>query len=230
MDEKLISIVLVCLLIGAGAGFLIEYNVLYGKYTQLKNDYEQLEDDYSTLQNQHSQLETGYQELEANYNTLNTTYNQLRESYGALNITYYNLNESYIELSQEYADLLFHYNLLNKPASNFTTIKDLNITLALHRTIYYYKDPVSGNVTITYLNGTAFRGSFILYIRHLTKEVMSTTAWISIDGFTELYLSPPVFQFGPGNYTIGISSLSTADGYIIESRWQVFPSVQVEAK
>jgi len=59
---------------------------------------------------------------------------------------------------------------------------------------------------------------------------MSTTAWIAIDGFTKFYLSPPVFQFGPGNYTIGISSLSTADGYIIESRWQVFPSVQVEAK
>jgi hypothetical protein len=59
---------------------------------------------------------------------------------------------------------------------------------------------------------------------------MSTTAWIAIDGFTKFYLSPPVFRFGPGNYTIGISSLSTADGYIIESRWRVFPSVQVEAK
>ncbi len=119
---------------------------------------------------------------------------------------------------------------IHKPVSNFTTVKDLNITLTIDRTIYYYKDSVSGNVTITYLNGTAFRGEFILYIRHLTKELMSTTAGIAIDGFTKFYLSPPVFQFGPGNYTIGISSLSTADGYIIESRWQVFPSVQVEAK
>jgi len=118
---------------------------------------------------------------------------------------------------------------IDKPVSNFTTVKDLNVTLCLHRTTYYYKDPVSGDVTITYPNGTAFRGEFILYIRHIT-EGMSTTAWIAIDGFTKFYLSPPVFQFGPGNYTIGISSLSTADGYIIESSWQVFPSVQVEAK
>jgi len=117
-----------------------------------------------------------------------------------------------------------------KPVSNSTTVKDLNITLCLYRPTYYYKDPVSGTVTITYPNGTAFRGEFILYILHLTQEVMSTTAGIAIDGFTKFYLSPPVFQFGPGNYTIGMSSLSTTDGYIIESRWQVFPSVQVEAK
>jgi hypothetical protein len=118
---------------------------------------------------------------------------------------------------------------IDKPVSNFTTVKDLNVTLCLYRPTYYYKDPVSGDVTITYPNGTAFRGEFILYILHLTNG-MSTTAWIAIDGFTKFYLSPPVFRFGPGNYTIGIASLSTADGYIIESRWQVFPSVQVEAK
>jgi len=59
---------------------------------------------------------------------------------------------------------------------------------------------------------------------------MSLNVGIIFDGFTEFYLSPPVFQFGPGNYTIGISSLSTFDGYIIESRWQVFPSIQVETK
>jgi hypothetical protein len=119
---------------------------------------------------------------------------------------------------------------IDKPVSNFSTVKDLNVTLCLHRTTYYYKDSVSGTVTITYSNGTAFRGAFILYILHLTDEGMSTTAWIAIDEFTRFYLSPPVFQFGPGNYAIGIASLSTTDGYIIESRWQVFPSVQVEAK
>jgi len=180
--------------------------------TQLNAKNNQIQ----TLQNQVYNLSDRIEELDA----------QLQSKLTQINA----LNESYTELLREYEDLLFHYNLLNKPVSNFTTVNDLNITLALHRTTYYYKDPVSGNVTITYLNGTAFRGAFILYIRHLTKEVMSTTAWIAIDGFTELHLSPPVFQFGSGNYTIGISSLSNADGYIIESRWQVFPSVQVEAK
>ena len=212
MNTKLLTSIILSLLIGTGIGYSVS---LY---------------QISTLQSKLSSLESEISSLTTNYNNLNTTYNQLRESYGALNVTYYNLNESYIELSQGYADLLFHYNLLNKPASNFTTIKDLNITLILHHTTYYYQDPVSGNVTITYLNGTMFEGSFILYIRHLTKETMSTTASILISGFTEFYLSPPVFRFGPGNYTIGISSLSTTDGYIIESRWQVFPSVQVEAK
>jgi hypothetical protein len=118
-----------------------------------------------------------------------------------------------------------------KPVSNFTTVKDLNITLCLHRTTYYYKDAVSGDVTITYPNGTAFTGIFVIYVlAQFGGYGMTTYGGCNIDGFTKFYLSPPVFQFGPGNYTIGMSSLSTTDGYIIESRWQVFPSVQVEAK
>jgi len=212
VNRKWIVLVVMFLIIGIGSGYAFSYE-------------ERLR-----LQSEIGKLESEISSLTTNYNNLNTTYNQLRESYGALNVTYYNLNERYIELSQGYVDVLFHYNLLNKPASDFTTIKDLNITLILHHTTYYYQDPVSGNVAITYLNGTVFEGSFILYIRHLTKETMSTTASILISGFTEFYLSPPVFRFGPGNYAIGISSLSTTDGYIIESRWQVFPSVQVEAK
>jgi len=183
-----------------------------------------------TLQDQVVQRDNQIQTLQAQVNDLNEDMTQKDNQIQSLQRQINNLNQSYINLQREYEDLLFHYNLLNKPVSNFTTVNDLNITLALHRTTYYYKDPVSGNVTITYLNGTAFRGAFILYILHLTKEAMSTTAGIAIDGFTEFYLSPPVFQFGPGNYAIGISSLSTADGYIIESRWRVFPSVQVEVK
>jgi type II secretory pathway pseudopilin PulG len=121
------------------------------------------------------------------------------------------LNQSYIALQHKFEDLLFH---------------DLNITLVLQRSTYFYKDsePVFGWVTITYLNGTAFRGAFTIYIRGI--EGNTTTGSILIDGTQIFILSWPVFRFGPGPYTIGIGSLSTADGYIF--RWQVFPSVQVE--
>jgi len=185
----------------------------------------QINDSQTQLNDRNKQIQT----LQNQVDNLSDRIVELETEVQASNESYVALNESYTELLREYEDLLFHYNLLNGPASNFTTFNDLDIKFSLDYTTYYYQDPVSGNVTITYLNGTAFRGAFILYIRHLT-EGMSTTAEIAIDEFTEFYLSPPVFRFGPGNYTIGISSLSTADGYIIESRWQVFPSVQVEAK
>lgn len=216
MDEKLVALVIITLLAGTGVGYGSGYVMFQPQVSELKSDVSSLQSEVSTLT--------------TNYNDLNTTYNDLVENYNNLNATYNDLLANYNSLDTAYEDLLFHYNLLNGPASNFTTIQDLQIAFTTHRTTYYYKDPISGNVTITYLNGTAFRGAFTLYIRHLTKEGMSTTAWIAIDGFTEYYLSPPVFLYGPGNYTIGISSLSTADGYIIESRWNVFPSVQVETK
>jgi len=208
--------------------------------SQLNDSQTQLNDSQTQLNDSQTQLNDSQTQLNAKNNLIQTSQNQINnlsdrieelEAQLQSKLTQINaLNESYTELLREYEDLLFHYNLLNGPASNFTNIQDLQITFTTSRTTYYYKDPVSGNVTITYLNGTAFRGAFILYIRHITDEVMSTTAEIAIDGFTKFYLSPPVFRFGPGNYTIGISSLSTADGYIIESRWRVFPSVQVEAK
>jgi len=189
----------------------------------------QKDNQIQTLQNYVDNLSNQLNQKNSQLTTLQNQVENLSSQINVLNQNYLALNQSYTELQRQYEDLLFHYNLLNGPASNFTNIQDLQITFTTSRTTYYYKDPVSGNVTITYLNGTAFRGAFIIYIRHLT-EGMSTTAGIAIDGFTKFYLSPPVFQFGPGNYAIGISSLSTADGYIIESRWQVFPSVQVEVK
>jgi hypothetical protein len=148
-----------------------------------------------------------------------------------LNQSYLALNQTYTELLRQYEDLLFHFNLLNNPASNFTTVNDLNITLAVHHTTYYYKDPVSGNVTITYLNGTAFKGIFVIYVLpQFGRHGMTTYSGLEINVFTEFYISSPVFLYGPGNYTIGISNLYTADGYMIESRWAIFPSVTVEAK
>jgi uncharacterized membrane-anchored protein YhcB (DUF1043 family) len=212
MDKRIMASIVVILFVGIVFGYFL------------------IQTEIRTLQDQVVQRGNQIQTLQAQVNDLNESMAQKDSQIQSLQRQVNNLNQSYIDLQREYEDLLFHYNLLNKPVSNFTTVKDLNISIAIDRTIYYYKDPVSGNVTITYLNGTEFRGAFILYILHLTDEGMSTTAGIAIDGFTEFYLSPPVFQFGPGNYTIGISSLSTADGYIIESRWQVFPSVQVEAK
>jgi hypothetical protein len=126
--------------------------------------------------------------------------------------------------------LLFHYNLLNKPVSNFTTVKDLNIKLSVDHTTFYYKDPVTGNVTITYLNGTGFEGSFTLQVQPdfgMGGGVGSNH--ILTDGFCEFKLSEPVFIYGPGNYTIYLMSISTTDGYLVGSNlWN--PSVQVEAK
>lgn len=140
------------------------------------------------------------------------------------------LNESYTELQSQYEDLLFHYNLLNGPTSNLTNIQGLQITLTTHRTTYYYKDPVSGNVTMTYLNGTPFEGAFVLYVALIGGG--SSGAQFDIrNGFADFIYGPPAFKWGPGTYSIKIGWIYTIDGFVVvDPNDAGLPEVLVEAK
>lgn len=141
-----------------------------------------------------------------------------------------NLNQSYAELSEKYEDLLFHYNLLNGPASNFTTIQDLQITLTTHQTTYYYMDSVSGNVTITYLNRTPFEGEFRLSIFLVNGGGVSGIPFDIRNGFAEFSYGPPAFTYGPGTYSIKISWIYTIDGFVAADPNDAgLPEVLVEA-
>jgi len=197
-----------------------------------------------TLQSSVSELELETSASTNDYNNLNTTYNQLRDSYDSLNATYYELtselstliadysylNESYVELSQQYEDLLFHYNLINGPASNFTTIKDLQITFTTDRTTYYYKDPLSGNVTMAYLNGTLFEGSFDLFVT-LIGGGRSGARFNIRNGFADFTYGPPAFIYGPGTYSVKIGWIFTIDDFVVADPNDAgLPEVLVEAK
>jgi len=204
-------VVCVVMIVALGAGFV-------STYQNSLNQINSLNADKADLQSQVNLLISDKTTLSGNITLLNNQFTAL--------------NESYIDLQQKYEDLLFHYNLLNKPASSFTTVKDLNISLAIDRTIYYYKDPVSGNVTITYLNGTGFEGIFSIYVVPIFGGYGRTDYHsnpIVKNGFADFYLPSPIFVYGPGNYTIGIAGLSTVDGYVIAANLRD-PCVQVEAK
>jgi len=176
----------------------------------------------TTLQANNNILTSQIQTLQ---NQVDTLSNQLDQKNSQINT----LNQNYTELLSRYEDLLFHYNLLNHPASsNFTKYTDLEIQFSLDYTTYYYQDPVSGNITINYLNGTAFKGrvgiNFYLY------GMGAKDFWVNIEGFVRFNLSPPVFQYGPGTYKVTIWSLVTPDGYSISIPEASRPWLQVEAK
>ena len=205
MNTRFLAIVMLSLVIGAGLG----YSISLPQTMTLISDYQHLNNSYVQLLQEHVELASEFSTLTADY------------SY---------LNESYVKLLQQYEDLLFHYNLINGSASNFTTVQDLQITLSMQRTTYYYKDPVSGNVTIMYLNGNAFEGSFTIAVEPDSGAGVGKGSSHTItSGFAEFYISPPVFLYGPGKYTIYVMSVTTTDGYIVGSNlWN--PSIQVEAK
>jgi len=208
MNSKLLALVMLFLVVGAGLGYSISLPQIM------------------TLQSSVSELESETSALTNNYNDLNAMYGQLRDSYDSLNATY-------VEMLQQYKDLLFHYNLINGPASNFTTIEDLQITFTTHRTTYYYKDPISGNVTITYLNGTAL-GKFGIRIQPEFGGygAIETGAIYDVNGYGEFLLEPlHSFHYGPGIYTIYLGRIHTLDDYVVAVGHELDgTAVQVEAK
>ena len=140
------------------------------------------------------------------------------------------LNQSYQELQIVYEELLNDYKILNAPISNFTSLGDLDFTIATHQSIYSYKDPISGNVTIYYHNGTAFKGTFLIYINQLGGS-MSSGYNTYVDGYGEFYVKSPAFLPGPGIYQIGLALLYDSEGYIIVSGEEIrHIYVTVEAK
>ena len=204
MKEKyLIVSILIAIILGSTTSIWL--------YMERSNLILALEDTNQQLEDINQQLDEAIQEI----NDRILTYNELEQLYEGLQV--------------DYETLFNDYKLLNSPVSNFTSVGDLDITIATYQEIYSYKDSISGNVTVYYHNGTAFEGAFIIYLRHVDST--ATTRAFNVDGYGEFYVASPLsFIRGPGNYTIGICSLRTTDGYIIESKWRVFPSVQVEAK
>jgi len=218
VNEKWVALAIIALLAGTGLGYGLGYFMFQAQISDLKSDVSNLQSELSILT--------------TNYNNLNTTYNDLAVNYSELVSDYENLSEIYVELSQQYEDLLFHYNLINGPASNFTTIKDLQITFTTSRTTYFYEDPVSGNATIKYLNGTAFRGSFSIIIAFIGGGSLSVGERFHLEnGFAEFSYGPPAFIYGPGTYLIKLAWIYTGDGFIVaDPNTAGLPEVQVEAK
>lgn len=207
----------------------------------------ELESQLTTLQSQLDSLETTNQDYVDTHSHSNSDYDSLQNQVNNLteNVTQdsqiqslqqqiSNLNQSYLEIIEEYEDLLFQYNLLNSPESAFTTFEDLQITFSVHRTTYHYQDPISGNVSITYLNGTAFKGQFGIgiYAEFGGYGGIEMGTRYYVDGYGEFLVEPPLsFNYGPGIYTVYLGSIENLDCYTVAGGNEFDrPRVQVEAK
>ena len=141
--------------------------------------------------------------------------------------------QDYTMLQDRYDNLRYYCYGLTAPVLGSATIGDLNIVITVYRGLYYYKEAVSGNVSITYTNRTLFKGEFSLYVSNNRGLSKSEYLTLPVNGYTEFCLSSQsptstsVFQYGPGNYTIGVYRIISPDG-----RFLVGPygSANVEVK
>ena len=245
--------VMVGLVIGLVLGYAItgpNNSKLEQQIDQLESRVIDLQDQLESKDNQISDLQSQIEDKNTQINTLQDQMADLQSQIGELQNQLTSKNNQILELQNQLADketeisdlqsqisilqdqvdeLQSQLKLLNAPVSSFTTINDLKITIATHKHVYSYKEPVSGNVTVYYLNGTAFKGSFVIYIE-LLGDGMTSGMTFPVEGYGEFHVKTPTFRFGPGKYRIGILVLYDAEGFIIENRINLFPYVEVEAK
>ena len=200
---------------GLVIGLILGYAITGSNTSKLEQQIGQLEERVKDLRNQ----------LTSKDNRILGLQNQLADKETEIS----DLHNQISILQDQLDELQSQLRILNAPVSSFTTINDLEITITTHKNIYSYKEPISGNVTVYHLNGTAFKGSFSIYIERL-EDGMSTTSDFPVEGYGEFHVKSPAFRYGPGKYRIGIAGLLDAEGFIVENRINLFPYVEVEAK
>ena len=145
------------------------------------------------------------------------------------------LESEITQLQQDYDELVSDYNMINAPASSFDTIDDFEIELNTDRTIYSYTDSIYGNVSINYMNGTVFEGTFNIGI----NPEFGTSGGITlgpdfyIHGVGDFVAEPPLsFKYGPGVYSVYVVRIDNLDGYIVASGHELSNNIRVtvEAK
>jgi len=214
-----------------------EVESLQGELTQAQANISSLqtslvkaEETIGDLQSQLSQRDEEILGLQNELTQKNNQIGRLQEQISDLIIELRNLNQSYQALQAIYEELLNDYRMLNAPVSAFVSAADLDFTITTHQRIYGYKDPVSGNVTIYYNNGTAFKGKFSIYIERIGYGV--TSGWtFNVNGYGKFNVNPPAFTWGPGTYRIGLLWLYDSEGYTIATPNEIrHIYVTVEAK
>jgi hypothetical protein len=198
-----------------------ERNELLNYTTSLEQSIESYESQVSSLlehnrfyENQNSNLESivyGYQyHTELYKNALD----RAKEKIVEINVSYMDVLDNYTILFDDYKQLLKEYNTLVNPVYKSISINELNITLYVHKDLYQVKDHVYGNITITYVNGTGFNGSYGIWVDILEKGWIQA-GWASpiTNGFSEFEIGYPTFLHGSGDYRIRLAELYD------EERW-----------
>ena len=255
MESKAIIGIFVALIIGVGSGYVLfdnsaefnealedtnclqlEYDTLEDKYNELSLEVKGFEADLSSLQEQYDELNennvpvTQYDSLYEDYKESLDSIAELEAELAIIQTQYTELETTHNEFTQEYDDLLVQYQLVNSPASAYTDINDLEITLTTEKTIYNYTEPITGIVSIYYKTGEPFKGKVEFSIK--TGSHGATTGYqISINGESNYYFGLPAFRYGPGIYTFQVGRIKDLQDYVIAGSTELTnTSIIIEAK
>lgn len=184
------------------------YDALNESYTEMSENNVPLSE-YTELANEKAALETQTNSLETEVNQLSDIIDEHTETIEALD---YALND----LQNEYYTLVDKYEEAYNPLYVSYTAEKLEINLTTTNDSYPENSAITGTVSISYTNGTAFEGSFKLTIYKVYVNSGTSSGEYSIDGETDYTWSSP-FVLGSGSYKLSISEIKDEGGNLAVS-------------
>ena len=181
----------------------IDYDALDESYAEMSENKMPL-GEYIILQNENAALETQINSLETEVNQLSDTILEHTETIDSL-------EDDLNDLQNEYDNLADRYEEAYNPLYVAYTAENLEINLTTTTDSYPENSAITGTLSISYTNGTAFEGSFKLTIYKVYVNSGTSSGQYSINGETEYAWSSP-FVLGSGSYKLSISEIKDEGG------------------
>jgi hypothetical protein len=224
------------LLVGAGLGYGIDFMITDPVIKGLESDLNITSTELDTTKSELQKLQINYQLLETNFSWLRDEVNELKnnsvskDDYDELLAEYHKVlselsntellleetNQSYHTLQDMYLELLIEYNLWVLPESLSMIVNNLNVTITLNGTRFEHNKPLTGNVSISYLQGEPFLGKISFSIRNEFFELSTGTDEQDIFGETEFSIYGK-FIWGAGRYSIALQEIIDVYGETVAS-------------
>ena len=192
-----------------------QLETLQANYTKALSDLVQVTQQYNDLM-ENSVTRVQFEELEEDYEDLLESHQDQTEELATLRTEYENLVATNIELSIEYQKLLAKYNELRMVSWTAFTVNNLRVNLTVTTNTYPSNTPITGIITIKYLDGNPFNGRIQMLVWSDYYKTGKTSPIITVSGATQYTIEAP-FLFGPGKYSLLLSSIKDVAGKEIVS-------------
>ena len=173
---------------------------LYGK--QLENNvplslHESLQEEADNMEEEITLLEAEVEDLTSSGDILEDQLEDLQDDYNDLSSANDRLQDRFEEI----------YN----PNYVAFTIDNLELNLTVTKFQFEGNIPIEGTVTVRYINGNSFEGTYKLRITSVITKVGSTSDYHGVYGDSE-YTWSGAFIGGAGSYKLAISELLDDQG------------------
>jgi hypothetical protein len=191
-----------------------QMGVLQLNYSEALGDLVQITQQYNDL-TENSVTMAEYEELEGTYEDLLHSHQDQAEELALLQATNQNLVVANAELSTEYQKLLVKYNELRMLPWTAFIVGNLRVNLTVTTNNYPSNVPVTGTISIHYLDGRPFIGRIQLLVWSDYTSNGKPSPVLTVSGTTQYNFESPFML--PGNYFLLVSSIKDSLGTEIVS-------------